>query len=263
MIEIQDLHKSFGPKTVLGGVNLKITEGSAICIIGKSGCGKSVLLKHIVGLLQPDKGRVFVDGMDVGALSNKELFDLRRRIGFVFQGSALFDSMTVYENVVISLYEHGLRLEEPLEKEAKRVLSAVGLLPDPETATKEEFEREWKILKDKKPADLSGGMRKRVGVARALVGEPEYIFYDEPTTGLDPVTSEQIDDLIANLKNKFNVTSVVITHDIFSVMKVANQVVMLDSGLIRFEGTPEELNSSNDAVVMEFLDRYKKPENFS
>lgn len=257
MIEIKDLYKSFGPKVVLNGVNLTIPGGQTMCIIGKSGCGKSVLIKNIVGLLQPDKGSVIVDGRDVSKLKKKELFDLRQKIGFVFQGSALFDSMTVYENVIIGLWEKGIRDQKKLEEEAIKVLKAVSLLPDSNGYNSSELEKEWKILKDKKPSELSGGMKKRVGVARALVGEPEYILYDEPTTGLDPVTSEQLDRLIAYLAQKFKVTSVVITHDMFSVQRVADKVAMLDEGKVKFEGTPEELELSNDPAVIEFLERYK------
>lgn len=257
MIEIIDLHKSFGPKVVLNGVNLNIPTGQTMCIIGKSGCGKSVLIKNIVGLLKPDRGSVLVDGKDVSNLKKKELFDLRQKIGFVFQGSALFDSMTVYENVIIGLWEKGIRDNKKLEEEAKKVLKAVSLLPETNGNNSQELENEWKILKDKKPSDLSGGMKKRVGVARALVGEPEYILYDEPTTGLDPVTSEQIDSLIAHLAKKFNVTSVVITHDMFSVQRVADKVAMLDEGKVKFEGTPKELELSTDPAVIEFLERYK------
>jgi phospholipid/cholesterol/gamma-HCH transport system ATP-binding protein len=227
-----------------------------LCLIGKSGCGKSVLLKHIVGLLEADQGFVKVDGKVVGAMKKKDIFGIRRKMGFVFQGAALFDSYNVFENIVISLYEHGEKDRNVLEKEAKRVLSAVGLLPDIDDCSQEEFNDEWEILSKKKPSDLSGGMRKRVGVARALVGSPDYIFYDEPTTGLDPVTSDRIDALIANLADKLNVTSIVITHDLFSVAKLAENVVMLDNGKVRFEGRPEELKESKDEVVLEFLKRY-------
>ncbi|MFH1050256.1 MAG: ABC transporter ATP-binding protein [bacterium] len=256
MIEIKNLHKSFGEKTVLKGVNLTIPDGSAKCIIGKSGCGKSVLLKHIVGLLEPDEGEVLVDGKRVQDLDNGDIFEMRRQMGFVFQGSALFDSLNVFENVVIGLYEHGNRNEIELEKEAIRVLSAVGLLPDQDSGS--DFDKEWQILKYKKPADLSGGMRKRVGVARALVGSPNYIFYDEPTTGLDPVNSEQIDKLIADLSKKLNVTSIVITHDMFSVFRIADDVAMLDDGIVRFEGKPDEFIKSDNPAVREFLERYQK-----
>ncbi len=258
MIEILNVHKAFGEKEVLSGVDLTIPTGAAMCIIGKSGCGKSVLLKHIVGLLTPDSGQVLVDGSDIAELNNGQLFALRRKMGFVFQGSALFDSYTVYENVIISLYEHGVRDQKQLESEAVRVLTAVAMLPDRNgNGSSPEFEKEWAILRDKKPSDLSGGMRKRVGVARALVGNPSYILYDEPTTGLDPVTSEQIDNLIGRLAKKYNVTSIVITHDMFSVARVADSVAMLHEGKVRFEGKPEELDNSKDEIVMEFLDRYK------
>ncbi len=256
MIEISNLHKSFGPKKVLSGVSFKISPGKTLCVIGKSGCGKSVLLKHIVGLLEADQGYVKVDGKDVGSMKKNELFGIRRKMGFVFQGSALFDSYDVFENVVIGLYEHGEKDKTVLENEAKRVLAAVGLLPDIDVCSPEEFNDEWEILSKKKPSDLSGGMRKRVGVARALVGSPDYIFYDEPTTGLDPVTSDRIDALIANLADKLNVTSIVITHDLFSVDKLAENVVMLDGGKVRFEGSPSELKESKDEAVLEFLKRY-------
>ncbi len=256
MIEINNLYKSFGQKNVLNGVSINIPDGSTMCIIGRSGCGKSVLLKHIVGLLEPDTGSVKVDNKEISCLDNSELFELRRRIGFVFQGSALFDSYNVFENIVIGLYEHGLRDNGKLEEEAIRVLSAVGLLPEKHSVSLSDFEKEWNILKEKKPSDLSGGMKKRVGVARALVGEPDYIFYDEPTTGLDPVTSRQIDQLIANLSKKLKVTSLVITHDMFSVFEVADSVAMLDEGKVRFYGNPKELKESNDERVVEFLSRY-------
>lgn len=258
MIEIIDLHKTFGQKPVLNGVNLTIPTGESKCIIGKSGCGKSVLIKHIVGLLSPDQGKVLVDGENIETLSLTDLFQFRRKIGFVFQGSALFDSYNVFENIVVGLYEHGLRDVKELEEEAIRVISSVGLLPErgePETS---EFKKEWQILRNKKPSDLSGGMRKRVGVARALVGNPSYVFYDEPTTGLDPVTSEQIDNLIAQLTKKLNVTSIIITHDMFSVIRIANTVAMLENGRVQFDGTPAQFYKSDDPITMEFLQRYMK-----
>jgi phospholipid/cholesterol/gamma-HCH transport system ATP-binding protein len=265
LIEIHNLHKSFGAKRVLNGVSLTIPSGETTCIIGRSGCGKSVMLKHIVGLLTPDAGFVRVDGRDVHTLRPKELFSLRRTIGFVFQGAALFDSMTVWENVVLSLYEHGERDVAVLDGEARRVLSSVGLLPElsPGNTTDATFEKEYVILKNKKPSDLSGGMRKRVGVARALVGRPQYILYDEPTTGLDPITSEQIDNLVAELQHKLQVTSIVITHDMFSVYRVAQRVAMLESGQVRFWGTADELRASTDEVVQEFIERYEGAPVFS
>ncbi len=257
MIHVQNLHKAFGQKHVLRGVNLTIHDGETLCIIGKSGCGKSVMFKHIVGILTPDQGRILVDDREVARMKQRELFDLRLRIGYVFQGAALFDSMTVWENVILGLYEHGERDMTRLDAEARRTLSAVGLLPDMHESDRSLFEKEYAILRNKKPSDLSGGMRKRVGVARALVGEPQYIFYDEPTTGLDPVTSEQIDNLIMELAQKIKATSVVITHDMFSVYKVANRVVMLEQGKVHFEGSVEELRSTTDPTVREFIERYE------
>lgn len=256
MIDIRNIHKSFGNKIVLSGVSMEIPDGATTCIIGKSGCGKSVLLKNIVGLLTPDQGEVNVDGHIIGSLNYDELFGLRKKMGFVFQGAALFDSFTVFENVVLALFEHGMRDEQALVNEAKRVLSSVAMLPDLKDIDSIEFEKEWNILKEKKPADLSGGMRKRVGVARALVGSPSYIFYDEPTTGLDPVTSEQIDNLIGELADKLNVTSIVITHDMFSVFRIADSVSMLHEGKVQFEGGADELRLSSDPIVKEFLERY-------
>lgn len=257
MIEIKDLYKSFGSKSVLNGINLLIPENKTTCVIGKSGCGKSVLLKHIVGLLTPDKGSVLVDGMEVMKLRKEQLFEMRKLMGFVFQGSALFDSYNVFENVVIGLFEHGIRDEIRLTAEAKKALAAVGLLPETNGSETNEFIKEWNNLKEKKPADLSGGMRKRVGVARALVGEKKYIFYDEPTTGLDPVTSEQIDNLIFELSKKYKITSLVITHDMFSVNRIADKVAMIDGGRLAFEGSPSELTVTDNESVVEFMDRYK------
>jgi phospholipid/cholesterol/gamma-HCH transport system ATP-binding protein len=257
MIEIKNLHKSFGTKKVLNGINLTIPDGVTYCIIGRSGCGKSVLIKNIVGLLEPDEGEVIIDGYNIHNLERKELFKIREKFGFVFQGSALFDSYTVYENVIIGLYERGVRDPKILQSEATRVLTAVGLLPDPEEVGEAAFQNEWKILRDKMPSDLSGGMRKRVGVARALVGEPSYIFYDEPTTGLDPITSEQVDNLIASLAKKLSITSVIITHDLFSVVKIANYVALLEDGNLHFNGEVGQLRHSTDPIVLEFLERYK------
>jgi phospholipid/cholesterol/gamma-HCH transport system ATP-binding protein len=258
MITIQNLHKSFGAKRVLNGVNLSIQAGETMCVIGRSGCGKSVLLKHIVGLLEADAGSVYVDDKDVSSLRGDELFAMRRNIGYVFQGAALFDSMTVYENIVLGLYEHGERRTEVMDGEARRVLASVGLLPDVQESGSADFEKEYALLRTKKPSDLSGGMRKRVGVARALVGSPTYILYDEPTTGLDPITSEQIDNLILELSQKLKVTSIVITHDMFSVYKVAQSVALLEQGLVRFCGTASQLRTSNDEVVQEFIERYER-----
>ncbi len=259
MIEVINLTKRFGPKLVLRNVSLSIPAGQTTCIIGRSGSGKTVLLKHIVGLLRPDAGSIRIDGQDVTHLSRSEWFQLRQRFGYVFQGAALFDSLTVFENVVIGLYERDIREAAFLHREAQRALSAVGLLPPIEDAGSREFQREYEFLCRKYPADLSGGMRKRVGIARALVGQPEYLFYDEPTSGLDPVTSEQIDQLIAELAQRLRITSVVITHDMFTVFRVAQRVFLLEEGSIAFGGTPAEMLQSTEPIVQRFLERYLAP----
>ncbi len=240
MIEIVNLHKSFGGKKVLNGINLNIEKGETIAIIGKSGCGKSVLIKHIVGLLYPDDGFVKVEGHVVSELNTKDLYEIRKKFGFLFQGAALFDSMTVGENISLPLVESGNGYsKEKIEKIISEKLELVGL-PGTENL---------------KPAELSGGMKKRVGLARALVTNPDYILYDEPTTGLDPIMSDSIDSLIKELSQKLSVTSVVVTHDMYSVKNVANQVAMMHEGVIHFTGSPEELLQSNDEAVVDFIKR--------
>lgn len=240
MIEIRDLYKNFGGKQVLQGVNLDITPGESIAIIGRSGGGKSVLLKHIVGLLSPDSGYVKVEGQNVGELSGKELYDIRRKFGFLFQGAALFDSMTVGENVSLPIVEnnHTISPSEVI-KLVESKLELVGL-PN---------------IQHLKPAELSGGMKKRVGLARALVTNPGYILYDEPTTGLDPIMSDSIDSLIKELSDKLKVTSIVVTHDMVSVKNVADKVALIHEGKIYFHGTPEELLNSDDQIIINFIKR--------
>ncbi len=256
MITLEHVSKSFDDRVVLRDVSLEIPQGRTTAIIGRSGAGKSVLLKLIVGLLEPDEGMVGIDSMRVTDLDEAGLYQLRSSIGYVFQGAALFDSMTVAENLVLGLTQRGEHDPDVLRREISSNLVNVGLLPDPDEVSKLEFSAAYAELADRMPSELSGGMRKRVGVARALVGRPRYLLYDEPTTGLDPVTSEQIDDLVVALTRKLHVTSVVITHDIFSVYKVADKVVMLHDGQVRFDGTPEELRTSDDPVVREFIERY-------
>lgn len=240
MIEILNLQKSFGANKVLRGVNLEIHQGECLAIIGRSGCGKSVLLKHIVALLIPDEGEVRFNSKIVYEMGRKELYEMRKKFGFLFQGAALFDSMTVEENVSLPLVESAENISKTKIKNiVAEKLELVGL---PNT-------------QNLKPAELSGGMKKRVGLARALVTNPEYILYDEPTTGLDPVMSDAIDDLIKDLNQKINVTSVIVTHDMFSVKNVADKIAMMHNGVIYFTGTPDELINSNDPVIQNFIQR--------
>ena len=240
MIEVNNLHKSFGSHGVLKGVNLIINAGQTTAIIGKSGCGKSVLIKHIVGLLVPDSGYVKVEGKVVSELKIGELYELRKKFGFLFQGAALFDSMTVEENVSLPLVEsNSVFSKKEIDKIVAEKLEIVDL-PG---------------VQKLKPAELSGGMKKRVGLARALVTNPAYILYDEPTTGLDPIMSDSIDNLIKDLSRKLSVTSVVVTHDMYSVKNVADVVAMMHEGEIRFTGTPQQLLDSKDDAVIDFIKR--------
>ena len=240
MIEIIDVHKSFGSNKVLRGVNLNINEGETLAIIGRSGCGKSVLLKNIVGLLFPDSGVVKIEGKDLNNLSTKELYTIRRNFGFLFQGAALFDSMTVEENIGLPIVENNNSYSPiELENNIEEKLQLVGL-PG---------------IQKLKPAELSGGMKKRVGLARALITNPKYILYDEPTTGLDPIMSDSIDELIKDLNEKLNVTSIVVTHDMFSVKNVADKIAMMHEGKIYFEGSPEEIINSDDQIIINFIKR--------
>ncbi|MCK6604232.1 MAG: ABC transporter ATP-binding protein [Ignavibacteriaceae bacterium] len=243
MIEISGVHKKFGSKQVLRGVDLEINEGETLAIIGRSGCGKSVLFKHIVGLLLPDEGTVKVEGKDIAKISRKELYELRKNFGFLFQGAALFDSMTVEENIALPIIESGQKVDrEVLDEMIREKLAMVGL----------------KDIQKQKPSELSGGMKKRVGLARALITNPGYILYDEPTTGLDPIMSESIDNLIKELAGKLSVTSIVVTHDMLSVEVVADRVAMVHEGRIHFTGTPQELMSSDDEIIRTFLSRTEK-----
>lgn len=241
MIEIKNLHKSFGDNQVLKGINLTIEKGKTSVIIGASGCGKSVLLKHIIGLLKPDDGEIWIDGEEITNMDDKDLYRVRNKFGFLFQGAALFDSMTVAENVGLGLSENTNMQLDKISKIVSEKLELVDLMG----------------TENMKPSELSGGMKKRVGLARALACNPEFILYDEPTTGLDPVTSDSIDELIDSLaKNeKLKVTSIVVTHDIFSVYGVADLVAMMYGGVIHFEGTPQELTNTDDKIVREFLER--------
>ena len=238
MISLVDVHKSFGPKQVLNGFSLEVAEGETMVIIGYSGSGKSVAIKHIVGLLTPDRGTVFVDGQEVPRLGRRELYALRTKIGYVFQFAALFDSLTIGENVAMGLRKQGRLDEREIRERVAQVLDLVDL-PN---------------VEDRYPAELSGGMRKRVGLARAIALRPKYLLYDEPTTGLDPVTSAVIDELMIRTREKLGVTSIVITHDMRSAYRVGSRIAMLYQGKVRQVGTVDEIRHSRDAVVRQFVE---------
>ncbi|MBU1637143.1 ABC transporter ATP-binding protein [bacterium] len=237
MIQIQNLQKNFGLKAVLRGVDLEIPTGQAVTIIGQSGSGKSVLLKHLVGLLEPDAGRVIIDGVDITNATRKDLYNSRMKIGVLFQGAALFDSMTVEENISLGLREHTLQKDGEISERVRQCLEMVSL-PG---------------IEKLKPAELSGGMKKRVGLARAIALKPEYILYDEPTTGLDPITADSINDLIIHLNEKLNVTTIVVTHDMVSAFKVSDRIVMIHDGIIIHSGTVEETQNSPRDIVRRFV----------
>ncbi|MBI4211543.1 MAG: ABC transporter ATP-binding protein [Deltaproteobacteria bacterium] len=238
MIEIINLHKSFGSQHVLRGVNLNIPDGKVTVILGPSGCGKTVLMRHIIGLVKPDSGRIVVDGVDINRLSKHELNDFRKRFGMLFQHAALFDSMTVGENVAFPLIEHSH------EKDPKKIAATVAeMLQLVELPNAEH----------KHPDEISGGMRKRVGLARAIALKPQILLYDEPTTGLDPIMTLTIDNLIQSMQHALGVTSVVISHDIASAFRVADQIAMLHEGKIVECAPPEAFRKSKHAVVQSFL----------
>ena len=238
MIRIRGLKKKLGAKQVLNGVDLDVETGESIVIMGRSGTGKSVLLKHIIGLMTPDEGSIEVDGVNIVGLSERDLNEIRKRFGMLFQGAALFDSMTVGENVGLALVEH-LRLPRPeVRRRVAERLEWVGLTG----------------VEGMKPASLSGGMRKRVGLARAIAMDPRYILYDEPTTGLDPILAGSIGELIKSLQSRLGVTSIVVTHDMASAYKVADRMAMLDGGRIVFSGTPDETRQTRDPLVRQFIE---------
>lgn len=237
-IELVDIHKAFGPKEVLKGFSLEVREGETLTVIGGSGTGKSVALKHVVGLLQPDRGSIHVDGQDVNALEQEELFELRRRVGYVFQFAALFDSMTIAENVGMGLKRIPEMNAAKIRERVTECLSLVDL---------DGYE-------ERLPAELSGGQRKRAGLARAIATRPKYLLYDEPTTGLDPITTSVIDELIQRMRSELNVTGVVITHDMQSAFRISDRIAMLYDGRIRFHGTPDEVRATDDRVVRAFIE---------
>lgn len=237
IIQASNVVKSFRGKKVLDGLNLEVMKGETLVIIGRSGCGKSVLLRHFIGLVKPDKGEIIVDGSNVGALSAKKLNVLRMRFGMLFQSAALFDSLTVGENVGFGLIEHTDLSPEEIQKRVDDSLEHVGLGG----------------ISDAKPSELSGGMRKRVGLARALCIRPQILLYDEPTTGLDPIMADLINDLIIDFNRKFGITSVVVTHDMTAAYKVATRIAMMYMGKILQIGTPEEIRNTQNPVVRQFI----------
>ncbi len=238
IIELKNIHKSFGNKEVLKGVSLKIFKGEIISIIGRSGIGKSVLLKHVNRLLEPDRGEIFFKGSNIASFNKKQLYELRKNTSFLFQSGALFDSMSVEENLLLPLIYHKSNLsnQEMLRAVAEK-LAMVGM-PNINHLT---------------TSELSGGMKKRVGLARAIIMEPEIIMYDEPTTGLDPIMSDTINKLIVSLNKKLQITSIVITHDLRTILEISDRVAMIHEGKLVFLGTPEELKKSTNQVIYNFI----------
>ena len=238
VVEIIDVHKSFGNNHVLSGINLSVQKGESVVVIGGSGSGKSVLLKHIIGLLKPDEGTVKVDSVDLSKLDEEELNEIRKKFGMLFQSSALFDSMKVWENVGFGLKRYKKYTEDKIKEITVQKLKMVGLVG----------------VEDVMPSELSGGMRKRVGLARAIAMEPEILLYDEPTTGLDPIMADAINDLIIDMREKLNITSIAITHDMKSAYKIADKIAMLYNGVIIETGLPDEIKNSSNPVVKQFIE---------
>jgi phospholipid/cholesterol/gamma-HCH transport system ATP-binding protein len=243
MIEVRELKKSFGSQPILDGVSFAIEQGESLVIVGRSGGGKSVLLKHIIGLLQPDAGAVVINGEDITHLNERNLIRVRRQFGMVFQGAALFDSLSVAENVAFALRRDKKFTEQEITRKVAEALDMVEL-PGTEK---------------KNPSELSGGMRKRVGLARAIVYQPQIVLYDEPTTGLDPIVSDSIDKLIMRVTECLKVTTIVVTHDMRSARRVGHRLVLLHNKKIYANGTPEDIFASTDPVVRQFIDGVADP----
>lgn len=236
-IRFEGIYKSFGTKHVLRGVDLEVRPGEVFFIIGQSGAGKSVLVKHLVGLLRPDKGRVYLDDLDVTDLTEKEFYPVRKRCGMVFQNSTLFDSMTLVENVMLPIRKHRDVTDEEAKEQALDQLRKVGM----------------QRYADRFPADFGDGMRKKVAIARALTLDPEYVIFDEPTTGIDPISAAMVDKLIRHLSDKLGVTSIVISHDLRSIFGIADRVAMLYKGKLRLDGTPDDFRQSDDPIIQQFI----------
>jgi len=243
MIEVRDLTKSFGAQKILDGVSLRIETGESVTIIGRSGGGKSVLLKHLIGLLTPDSGEVLIDGENIELMNERQLLKVRSKFGMLCQSAALFDSMTVAENVGFAFRRNKGMSPSEIRQRVAEALEVVEL-PG---------------IENKKPSELSGGMRKRVGLARAIVYQPQIVLYDEPTTGLDPIVSDSIDKLILRVRDRFKVTSVVVTHDMRSARRVGQRILMLHNKKIYVSGTPDEIFNSEDPIVRQFIDGVSDP----
>ena len=247
MIEVRDLQKRFGKQKVLDGITFRIESGESAVIIGGSGCGKSVLLKHLIGLIRPDAGEVIIDGQKITGLSERELLKVRRKFGMLFQSAALFDSLSVAENISFQLKREKQLSGKEIRERVEEVLEMVEL-PG---------------IQEKKPSELSGGMRKRVGLARAIIYKPEIVLYDEPTTGLDPVVSDSIDQLIIRVRERIKITTVVVTHDTRSMRRVGQKILMMVNGKIYAAGTPEEIFSSEDPLIHRFVNGISDPKEHS
>jgi len=243
MIEARQLKKSFGPQRVLNGVDLRVEKSESVVIIGRSGGGKSILLKHLIGLLKPDEGDVIIGGESIAGMNERQLLKVRRKFGMLFQGAALFDSLTVAENVGFVLQRERKLTEPEIAKTVDQALDMVDLGG----------------TQNKKPAELSGGMRKRVGLARAIVYQPEIVLFDEPTTGLDPIVADSIDHLIVRVREQLEVTTVAVTHDMRSARRIGQRILMLHQGRIHFTGTPDEIFQSKDPVVYRFVNGISDP----
>ena len=237
LIEVHGVHKSFGNNHVLRGIDLNVKHGESMVVIGGSGSGKSVLIKCIIGILKPEQGKIYVAGQEIVSLKEKGLYETRKKFGMLFQAGALFDSMKVWENVGFALLQHTNLSKEEVKKTAIEKLNLLGLYH----------------IEDLMPSELSGGMRKRVGLARAIAIEPEILLYDEPTTGLDPIRADSINELIVEMREKIKVTSITITHDMVSAYKIGDRIAMLYQGKITEAGTPDEIKNSTNAIVQQFI----------
>jgi len=243
MIEVRQLKKSFGPQRVLDGVDLRVEKGESVVIIGRSGGGKSILLKHLIGLLSPESGDVLIEGQSIAQMNERQLLKVRRMFGMLFQGAALFDSLTVSENVAFALRRERKLTEAEIARRVDEALVMVDLAG----------------TQNKKPAELSGGMRKRVGLARAIIYQPQIVLFDEPTTGLDPIVADSIDQLIVRVREQLAVTTVAVTHDMRSARRIAQRILMLHLGRIHFNGTPDEIFQTKDPLVYRFVNGISDP----